>query len=294
MADATTTTIARPAPYLEAAGEKYLDLATQLAAKPVDVTQFAPTIAGQNVLTQAAQQQAATQAGLGALQFDPTTGAVTGVGAGTGVAGYQPFLQQAAAYSGPQAYQQFMSPYQQEVISTSLSEFDKQRQIARQQLLGTQVAQGAFGQGRGQIGEAEFAAQSLQDRALLEAQLRSQGFAQAQQAAAQAQAQQAGLASLQPSLAQSQIQQLGAAGTSNLAYQQAILDAAAAGGREQAYEPYQRMQFLGSTIGGLMSGYPQPYMSQTQQPAAATAGPLSQAISGAATVYGLGSLFGGR
>ena len=290
MAEATT--IARPAPYLEAAGEKFVDLAAQLAGKPVDTAAFAPTIAGQNVLTQAAQQQAATQAGLGTLQFDPTTGAVSGVGTGTGVAGYQPFLQQAAAYSGPQAYQQFMSPYQQEVIQTSLSEFDKQRQIARQQLLGTQVAQGAFGQGRGQIGEAEFAAQSLQDRALLEAQLRQQGFTQAQQAAAQAQAQQAGLASLQPSLAQSQIQQLGAAGTSNLAYQQAILDAASQAAQTAAYEPQQRLGFLGSAIGGMLSGQPQAYSTMTTAPAAATAGPLSQALSGAATIYGLGSLFG--
>ena len=289
---AEQTTIARPAPYLEAAGEKFVDLAAQLAAKPINTAAFAPTIAGQNVLTQAAQQQAATQAGLGTLQFDPTTGAVSGVGTGTGVAGYQPFLQQAAAYSGPQAYQQFMSPYQQEVIQTSLSEFDKQRQIARQQLLGTQVAQGAFGQGRGQIGEAEFAAQSLQDRALLEAQLRQQGFTQAQQAAAQAQAQQAGLASLQPSLAQSQIQQLGAAGTSNLAYQQAILDAASQAAQTAAYEPQQRLGFLGSAIGGMLSGQPQAYSTMTTAPAAATAGPLSQALSGAATIYGLGSLFG--
>jgi hypothetical protein len=289
---AEQTTIARPAPYLEAAGEKFVDLAAQLAAKPVDTAAFAPTIAGQNVLTQAAQQQAATQAGLGTLQFDPTTGAVSGVGTGTGVAGYQPFLQQAAAYSGPQAYQQFMSPYQQEVIDTSLAEFDKQRQIARQQLMGTQVAQGAFGQGRGQIGEAEFAAQSLQDRALLQAQLQQQGFQQAQQAAAQAQAQQAGLASLQPSLAQSQIQQLGAAGTSNLAYQQAILDAASQAAQTAAYEPQQRLGFLGSAIGGMLSGQPQAYSTQTTAPAAATAGPLSQALSGAATIYGLGSLFG--
>ena len=289
---AEQTTIARPAPYLEAAGEKFVDLAAQLAAKPVDTAAFAPTIAGQNVLTQAAQQQAATQAGLGTLQFDPTTGAVSGIGTGTGVAGYQPFLQAAAAYSGPQAYQQFMSPYQQEVIETSLSEFDKQRAIARQQLLGTQVAQGAFGQGRGQIGEAEFAAQSLQDRALLEAQLRQQGFQQAQQAAATAQAQQAGLASLQPSLAQSQIQQLGAAGTSNLAYQQAILDAASQAAQTAAYEPYQRMQFLGSAIGGMLSGQPQAYSTMTTAAPAATAGPLSQALSGAATIYGLGSLFG--
>jgi hypothetical protein len=289
---AEQTTIARPAPYLEAAGEKFVDLAAQLAAKPVDTAAFAPTIAGQNVLTQAAQQQAATQAGLGTLQFDPTTGAVSGIGTGTGVAGYQPFLQQAAAYSGPQAYQQFMSPYQQEVIDTSLAEFDKQRQIARQQLMGTQVAQGAFGQGRGQIGEAEFSAQSLQDRALLQAQLQQQGFQQAQQAAAQAQAQQAGLASLQPSLAQSQIQQLGAAGTSNLAYQQAILDAASQAAQTAAYEPQQRLGFLGSAIGGMLSGQPQAYSTMTTAPAAATAGPLSQALSGAATIYGLGSLFG--
>jgi len=289
---AEQTTISRPAPYLEAAGEKFIDLASQLAGQPVDTSKFAPTIAGQNVLTQAAQQQAATQAGLGALTFDPTTGAVTGAGAGTGVAGYQPFLQQAAAYSGPTAYQQFMSPYQQEVIDTSLSEFDKQRQIARQQLLGSQVAQGAFGQGRGQIGEAEFAAQSLQDRALLEAQLRQQGFSQAQQAAAQAQAQQAGLASLQPSLAQSQIQQLGAAGTGNLAYQQAILDAAAQGAQMSAYEPRERLGFLGSAIGGMLSGQPQAYSTQTTAPAAGSVGPLGQALSTGLSVYGLGSLFG--
>jgi hypothetical protein len=290
MAEATT--ISRPAPYLEAAGEKFIDLAAQLAAKPIDTGAFAPTIAGQNVLTQAAQQQAATQAGLGALTFDPKTGAITGAGTGTGVAGYQPFLQQAAAYSGPTAYQQFMSPYQQDVIDTSLSEFDKQRQITQQQLAGTQIAQGAFGQGRGQIAQGEFAAQSLQDRALLEAQLRSQGFAQAQQAAATAQAQQAGLASLQPSLAQSQIQQLGAAGTSNLAYQQAILDAAAQGAQTAAYEPQQRLGFLGQAIGGMLAGQPQPYMTTTAAPAAGSVGPLSQALSGAATIYGLGSLFG--
>jgi len=289
---ATQTTIARPAPYLEKAGERFVDLSAKLAAKPVDTSKFAPTIAGQNVLTQAAQQQAATQAGLGTLQFDPTTGAVTGVGTGTGVAGYQPFLQQAAAYSGPTAYQQFMSPYQQDVISTSLAEFDRQRQIAQQQLPAQAIAAGAFGGGREGVERAEFTAQSLQDRALLEAQLRSQGFQQAQQAAAQAQAQQAGLASLQPSLAQSQIQQLGAAGTSNLAYQQAILDAQAQAAQMAAYEPRERLAFLGSAVGGMLSGQPQPYSTMTSAPAAATAGPLSQALSGAATIYGLGSLFG--
>ena len=185
-----------------------------------------------------------------------------------------------------------MSPYQEEVISTSLSEFDKQRAIAQQQIAQSAIQAGAFGGAREGVQQAEFGAQSLQDRALLEAQLRSQGFAQAQQAAAQAQAQQAGLASLQPSLAQTQIQQLGAAGTSNLAYQQAILDAAAQAAQTAAYEPQQRLGFLGSAIGGMLAGQPQPYMTSTAAPAAGTVGPLSQALSGAATIYGLGSLFG--
>lgn len=292
MAD--NVTISKPAPYLEAAGEKFIDLSSKLAGQPIDTSAFAPTVAQQNVLTQAAQQQAATQAGLGTLQFDPTTGAVIGVGTGTGVAGYQPFLDQAAALSGPQAYQQFMSPYQQEVIDTSLAEFDREREIARNQLMGSQVAQGAFGQGRGQVAEAEFAAQSLQDRALLQAQLQAQGLQQAQAAADRAQAQQVGLASLQPSLAAAQQQQLGAAGTANLGYQQSVLDAAAQAAQMAAYEPYNRLQFLGSSIGGMLSGQPQPYMTTTtaNQGGAGSVSPLSQALSTAATVYGLGSLFG--
>jgi Arc/MetJ-type ribon-helix-helix transcriptional regulator len=289
---AEQTTISRPAPYLEAAGQTLLDLTTKLTGQPVDTSKFAPSIAGQNVLTQAAQQQAATQAGLGTLSFDPTTGAVTGAGAGTGIAGYQPFLQQASAYSGPQAYQSFMSPYQQDVIDTTLSQFDIQAQKGMQPLAASQVAAGAFGQGRGQVQAAEYQSQSDLNRALLQAQLQQQGFGQAQQAAALAQQQQAGLASLQPSLAQSQIQQLGAAGTSNLAYEQAIRDAQAQAGQLAAYEPYNRLQFLSATTGGLLAGQPQAYMTQRQ--GEGTASPLSQALGGAATIYGLGSLFGGR
>jgi Arc/MetJ-type ribon-helix-helix transcriptional regulator len=290
---AEQTTISRPAPYLEAAGQTLLDLTTKLTGQPVDTSKFAPSIAGQNVLTQAAQQQAATQAGLGSLSFDPTTGAVTGAGAGTGIAGYQPFLQQAQAYSGPQAYQSFMSPYQQDVIDTTLSQFDIQAQKGMQPLAASQIAAGAFGQGRGQVQAAEYQSQSDLNRALLQAQLQQQGFGQAQQAAALAQQQQTGLASLQPSLTQSQIQQLGAAGTSNLAYEQAIRDAQAQAGQLAAYEPYNRLQFLSATTGGLLAGQPQAYMSQ-RTGGEGTASPLSSALSGAATVYGLGSLFGGR
>jgi hypothetical protein len=131
------------------------------------------------------------------------------------------------------------------------------------------------------------------NRALLQSQMLQQGYGQAQNQANIAFGQQQGLASLQPSLAQSQIQQLGAAGTSNLAYQQSILDAQRQAAQTAVYEPYQRAQFLQSSIGGLLSGYPQPGFGQTTQQTPSVS-PLSQALSSAATVYGLGSLFGGK
>ena len=298
MADQTTTSISRPAPYLEAAGQTYLDLLTAKtgqAPTAAEMTAMSPQIAGQNVLTQAAQQQAATQAGLGALTFDPTTGAVTGAGQGTGIAGYQPFLQQAQQYSGPGAYQQFMSPYQQNVIDTTLGECDRQRQIAQQGIASQAIQAGAFGGGREGVQQAEFGAQTLQNRAALQAQLLQQGYQAAQQAAGTAFSQQQALAALQPTLAQTGIQQLGAAGTSNLAYQQAVLDAQRQAAQFAYQEPYQRLSVLGSGITGLLAGQPQaPYSSQVTPTGGAGQGasPLSQALSSAATVYGLGSLFG--
>jgi hypothetical protein len=296
------TVISRPAPYLEAAGQTFLDLLTAKtgqAPTAAEITALSPQVAGQNVLTQQAQQQAATQAGLGALTFDPTTGAVTGAGQGTGIAGYQPFLQQAQQYSGPGAYQQFMSPYQQDVINTTLTEYDRQRQIAQRGIASQAIQAGAFGGGREGVQQAEFDAQSLQNRAALQAQLLQQGYGQAQQAAGTAFSQQQVLAGLQPTLAAQTTQQLGAAGTSNLAYQQAVLDAQRQAAQFQYQEPYQRLSVLGSGITSLLQGQPSaPYSQQVTPSFAGGAGagvsPLSQALSTAANVYGLGSIFGGK
>jgi len=289
--------ISKPAPYLEAAGQTYLDLLTAKtgqAPTAAQMTAMSPTVAGQNVLTQQAQQQAATQAGLGSLTFDPTTGAVTGAGQGTGIAGYQPFLNQAQQYSGPGAYQQFMSPYQQDVINTTLTEYDRQRQIQQQGLPFQAIQAGAFGGGREGVQRAEFDAQSLQNRAALQAQLLQQGYGQAQQAAGTAFSQQQTLAALQPQLVGTGIQQIGAAGTSNLAYQQAVLDAQRQSSQFAYQEPYQRLSVLGSGITGLLAGQPQAPYSQQVTPLGSgqQASPLSQALQSAATVYGLGSIFG--
>jgi hypothetical protein len=299
MADVTQ--INRVAPYLEAAGQTYLDLLSQKTGQAPtagQMTAMSPQVAGQNVLTQQAQQQAATQAGLGSLTFDPTTGAITGAGQGTGIAGYQPFLNQAQQYSGPQAYQQFMSPYQQQVIDTTLQEYDRQRQIAQQAIPFQAIQAGAFGGGREGVQRAEFGSQTLQNRAALQAQLLQQGYGQAQQGAGTAFSQQQTLAALQPTLTQSGIQQLGAAGTSNLAYQQAILDAQRQAAQFAYQEPYQRLSVLGSGITSLLQGQPNVPFSQVITPTGGGAqqqlSPLSQALSTAANVYGLGSIFGGR
>jgi len=295
--DYTQTT--RRAPFIEAAQENYIDLLTQQVGRAPGsagvptLAELGPQVAGQNVLTQAAQQQAATQAGLGQLTFDPTTGAVTGAGTGTGVAGYQPFLDQAAAYSGPQAYQGFMSPYQQQVIDTTLAEFDTQTAQGVPQLAANAIQAGAFGGGREGVAQAQYASDAAAKRAALQAQLLGQGFTQANQLAQSAFEQQRNLASLQPSLAASGVQQLGAAGTGNLAYQQAILDAQQQQNQLAYNEPLSRLNAYGSGIAAQLSGAPTTTTTTTLGGGQGV-GPLSQALSAGLSAYGLGSIFGGK
>ena len=296
---AEQTTINRPAPYLEAAGQTYLDLLTRKvgqAPTSQELTAMSPQIAGQGQFTQAAQQAAARQAGLGALTFDPTTGAVTNIGAGTGIAGYEPFLQQAQAYSGPTAYQQFMSPYQQDVIDTTLAEFDRQRQIQAQAIPAAAIQAGAFGGGREGVQRAEFGALSDRNRAALQAQLLQQGFGQAQQAAGQAFQQQQGLASLQPQLLGSQIGAMSALGQQQQQQQQAILDAQATAAKEAAFEPYTRFGLVGQQLTGLAGGFPGQVQTYNPiQPASASQtlfGSLAGLGGLAGKVLGKGGIFG--
>jgi len=214
-------TITEAPDYLKPGIEKFLDAATLQAGQAMDTSQFAPKVAGLGALQQQAQQLAATQAGLGQLQFDPTTGAVSGV-QGTGVAGYQPYLQTAEqtlggvqpfitaagdqfktqeGLTGPQAYQAFESPYQSAVRDATLASFDEQ---ARQRQLGLSdqaIAAGAFGGGREGVQRAEYQRKSDMDRALLNAQLNQAGFTQANQLAAQAFGQRGQLGAQQGQLA---------------------------------------------------------------------------------------------
>ena len=270
----TQVTQTLPSPYLTGAftalGERLLPLLSTTSA--INTASYAQQVAPETQL----QQQARGMAG--------------------GLGGYQQYLTQAEQYSGPQAYQQFMSPYQQQVIDTTLSEFDRQRQIAQQQIGAKAIQAGAFGGAREGVQQAEFGAQSLQDRAALQAQLLQQGFGQAQQAAQTAFTQQQGLASLQPQLVSGQIGALSALGQQQQQQQQAILDAQAAAAKEAAFEPYTRFGLVGQQLTGLAGGFPGQVQTYNPVQPASTMQTLFGTLAGvgglAGKVLGKGGIFG--
>jgi len=108
--------------------------------------------------------------------------------------------QGAAGMTGPNAYQQFMSPYQQQVIDATLSEFDKQKLGGQQQIRDAAVSSGNFGGGREGAMMGQYNADSLADRAALQGSMLERGFGQANQMAQQNFANQGDLYGMQQGL----------------------------------------------------------------------------------------------
>ena len=315
----TQTTITQAPDYLKPGIEKFLELSTAQAAQPMDTSKFAPSVVGLGKLQQAAQQQAATQAGLGTLQFDADRGFVTGIEPGTaGVAGFQPFLdtaqttlkgvspmiEAAGKRIGPDAYKPFETEYQKAVRDATLASFKEQADVRRQALRDQQAQLGVLGAGRAGVQLAEYDRKSDMDRALLEAQLNQAGFTQANQLAAQAFGQQGQLAGLQSGLANQQLgfattqPQLAAGaigmaqglGQSDLAYQQAVQDAQQGANRMAAFEPIERLARFGQGLTGVGGGLGS---VQTQTgPAAPQQSPLAGALQAGIGAFSLGKLFG--
>jgi len=304
---AITETRSLPAKFIEDLGQDYAKQLTAATSVGVDTSKFAPTVAGQDPL----QQQAATLAGQGVGSFQPfITAAQQQAGAAgqtLGTAGQT--LGGISGLTGAPTsaqMQQYMSPYQSQVIDTTLSEFDRQRAIQEKSIADQAIASGAFGGGREGVQRAEFGSQSTRDRAALQAQLLQQGFGQAQQARQQdiqnrfglGQAQsglaqqqlglgtfQSGLASQVPQLQRADISTLGQVGAAQQAQSQAVLDAQRQGARTAAYEPLERLGFFGQGVTGLMGGYPAQYQFSQTPPAS----PLQTAL-GFGT--GLAGIFG--
>jgi len=259
----TVTSITRPAPFIEAAGQTFLEgLQTAIGdAKTEDLTKlFGPQfVAGPGAFTQQAQSLAG------------------------GLGSFAPFLQTAAASTGPQAYQQFMSPFQKDVIDATLKEFDTQAAKGLPTLAAQAINAGAFGGGREGVQRAEYQQASDRNRAALQSQLLQSGFGQAQQLAQQNFQNQMGLAQLSPSLVGQQISALGALGTQQQAQQQAQLSAQQQLLQQQANRPLDLAQQLGQGVTSLISGYPAQFTTQTQP----TPSPLQTALGAGATLAGV-------
>ena len=258
----TTTQITRPAPFIETLGKTFGEGVARLGAKPIDTTQFQPTVAAQGALGQAAQSAAASQAGLGQLTFDATTGAVTGVGQGTGVAGYQPYLDQAAALRGPGAgtgadsVASYMSPYTSNVIQAmqdQMADVKAQQDIARN---AQAVGAGAFGGARQGVQQSVADTEYNRMVGQMVAQQQGQAYQQAVGARQADQQMNLGLAQLQPQLAMQNVQNISQLGQGEQAYRQTLADTLAAQQKLALYEPYQRYGFFGEQLTGLMGGYP--------------------------------------
>jgi len=230
----------------------------------------------------------------------------------SGVGAYQPYLtaaqaaqQQAAGtvgglsgLTGASAYQPFMSPYQQQVIDTTLTEFDRSRTGGRQSIQDAAVGTGNFGGGREGAMLGEYDARTLADRSALQAQMLQSGFQNALQAASNAFTQGGQLAAAQSGLGAAQmglsnfqraglgadVGALGQLGSLRQGQQQSLLSADQQAAQTAAYEPYGRLSQYGQGLTGLSGGVASQSYAQP-----APVSPMSQAIG---TALGVGGLYG--
>ncbi len=299
---ALTQTQVLPAQFIQDVGKDY---ATQLAATtaaPLPTAQFAPSVAGQTGLQTTATGLATS--GLGAYAPYLTGAATAGQAPGAAPMGLEAYgtlgtaagLTGTGAGTGTGSIASYMSPYQTQVIDTTLAEFDRQAAARQQSISDAAVKMGGYGGGREGVMQAEYETQSDRDRAMLQAGLQQQGYTQAlgsrqqdylnQMGLSQSQAglgqYQTGLGAQTQALAGQDIATAGRVGSIDQAQTQAVLDAQREANRSVLYEPYERMGFFGQGLTGLMGGYPAQYQSQIQP----NPTPLQSAL-------GIGSVLGG-
>ena len=269
--------------------------AREFTTRQESLAGLAPTVAGQDALQQRAQSIAEARAGQ------------------TGLAAFQPFLteaQQAATDAGTalggigtgaaafqKDVQDFMSPYQSQVIDATLAEFDRNKAIQEQDIRDQQAKLGVLGAGRAGVQLAEFGTGAARERALLQAGLLQQGFQQAQAARQQDIANRFGLAGAQQGLgsfqaglgAQQQaftgrdVSQLGTLGALNQAQAQAQLDAQREAARQATFLPQEQLDRFAGQVTGIMGGYP----GQTQTTNIPNPTPLQTALGVGTTLAGI-------
>jgi len=305
--------------FIEPAVKDYATQATAAYSAPIDTSKFTGRqfVAGQDPM----QTQAAALATQGVGSYSPyLQAAQTAQGqsqgalgnAATAVGGLGTFQNQAAASTGANAYQPFMSPYQSQVIDATLSEFDKSRLGGQQDIRDAAVSSGNFGGGREGAMMGQYNADSLADRSALQASMLQQGFGNAQAAANQnfgnqqnlfamqnqqnlsnqglagaygnQMNQQFGLSDFNRTGMGQDINALGSLGALNQGQQQAYLSADQQAAQTGAYEPYGRLSQYGNALTGLAGGVAGGQYQDQQQ-----SSPFQTALG---TSMGLAGLYG--
>jgi hypothetical protein len=259
------------------------ETAEQFAARQAQAQQFGITRAGMaevapKVADETALQQQARDLATGLGSFEPfLTKATTAADAATALTG-------TGAGTGAGSIESYKSPFQQQVIDTTLAEFDRQAQIRRnQQAAQTLNVAGAFGGGREGVQRAEFDAASDRNRAALQAQLLQTGFESAASRRQQDLAnqinlsnQQRGLGAAAQDFARAQISGLGTLGAAQQAQQQAVLDAQRQAAQLAVDDPRRRLSLLGTGITSITPGAGT--VTLQEAPMAAAPSPLTQAL----------------
>ena len=250
----------------------------------------------------------AAQTGVGAYQPFLTQGSSTvGQGTdlvGTDAAGYMGdastalqsgigALQGTGAMYDPQSYQNYMNPYEDQVIQNTMADIRRQGDVAQLGVAAQAVGSGAFGGSRGQIAQSELDRNVMKQQADTAAQMRAAGFQNAQQAAMGAfesgmgrqqqlgqltgqmgaglgslgaqtgqlgqtlgglGIQQAGLGEMGTNLNTQDISNLMTTGANERGIQQAGLDALRLSNLQRYTQPYQQYGFLSDVYSGTPTG----------------------------------------
>jgi hypothetical protein len=240
-------------PFVEAAGTAITNKGIGLLGGSIPTSTYTGRnfVAGQTGLETGAQTAAA---GLGQL---------TGTGAGTGAGSI-------ASYT---------SPYQQQVIDTSLAAMQREQQKGLGALRNQAFSAGAFGGGREAAMMGEYQASADMARAMQESQLRQQGFADATtRRAADLQAQQ-GLGTYQSQLGAQQRQ-----------INQGMLAADQEAAREAAFADYTQLGLVAPQLASVIGGFPAATQTQSAPPPSTTQTLLGLGIGATGLAGAIGSL----
>ena len=235
-------------PFIEAAGMGITDVGIPLLKQQLDPTKFTGSqfVSPESVL----EEQARTSA--------------------------------AGMSTGPDAYKDFLSPYQREVIDTSLAAMDREQQKGIASLRQRAIQAGAFGGGREAAMLGEYQAAGDIQRALAEAQIRQQGFQQAQGAAIQGLTAQQGLGQYQSAL-----------GTQQRGLEQAQLTSDQQAAREGAFADFTRLGLVGPQLSSVIGGFPAATQIQTSAPPSTAQQVLGLGLGGVGLAGAAKGLFGG-